>query len=280
MDNITKLLFFDIDGTLAYAGSPPLPSTLDALTKARKNGCKIFLSTGRPDRLIPPAIEALKPDGGIYSAGAKIIYDGTSLYDRPMTNEEMNDIISILDQYKLPYCLEAAYASYEKGMDILDNQEDSAFLNSELRRLIDMRTSFISGSRPVSAYVDDPVYKITFMSPDMDTILSVKEALGDQVTFVWFPMPRNELNILNGEISLKGIDKGVALLKICDHLGLTKDDCIAFGDSMNDAAMLKTAGIGVAMGNADAATKAVADRVCEDCDQDGIAKELTRLGLV
>ena len=54
---------------------------------------------------------------------------------------------------------------------------------------------------------------------------------------------------------------------------------MAFGDSMNDAEMLLAAGIGVAMGNAEQRVKDLADQVCESCDEDGVAKELERMGL-
>ncbi|MBR4762613.1 MAG: HAD hydrolase family protein, partial [Lachnospiraceae bacterium] len=56
-------------------------------------------------------------------------------------------------------------------------------------------------------------------------------------------------------------------------------DTIAFGDSMNDMAMIRTAGLSVAMGNSEQRIKDAADIVCESCADNGIAKELTRLGL-
>jgi hydroxymethylpyrimidine pyrophosphatase-like HAD family hydrolase len=49
---------------------------------------------------------------------------------------------------------------------------------------------------------------------------------------------------------------------------------------MNDAEMLLAAGIGVAMGNAEPEVKKLSDRVCESVEEDGIARELERLGLV
>ena len=61
---------------------------------------------------------------------------------------------------------------------------------------------------------------------------------------------------------------------------MTTADCIAFGDSMNDSEMLQTAGIGVAMGNASDAVKALADLVCDCCECDGIAKALKQLDLI
>lgn len=48
---------------------------------------------------------------------------------------------------------------------------------------------------------------------------------------------------------------------------------------MNDAEMLQTADVGVAMGNASEQVKALADMVCDRCECDGIAKALKALNL-
>ena len=64
------------------------------------------------------------------------------------------------------------------------------------------------------------------------------------------------------------------------HLGLTREQCIAFGDGGNDVTMLEYAGIGVAMGNACEEAKATADYVTDDIMKDGLAKALEHFGLI
>ena len=49
---------------------------------------------------------------------------------------------------------------------------------------------------------------------------------------------------------------------------------MAFGDGGNDIAMLKHAGVGVAMGNASDEVKGYADMITDSVDDDGIAKIL------
>ena len=66
---------------------------------------------------------------------------------------------------------------------------------------------------------------------------------------------------------------------ICRHFGAALKDAIAFGDSMNDAAMLECAGLSVAMGNACDELKAMADIICEDVAHDGVYQAFCRLGL-
>ena len=79
------------------------------------------------------------------------------------------------------------------------------------------------------------------------------------------------------EVMPKGISKGTGIKKICDDMGIGTDEVIAFGDSFNDIPMIKTAGMGVAMGNAEDELKAAADMVTADCDHDGIAEALEKL---
>jgi len=53
-----------------------------------------------------------------------------------------------------------------------------------------------------------------------------------------------------------------------------------FGDSMNDYQMIMQAGCGVVMGNGDDKLKEAADRICERVEEDGVLRELGRMGLI
>ena len=64
------------------------------------------------------------------------------------------------------------------------------------------------------------------------------------------------------------------------HLGLTREQAVAFGDGGNDVTMLAYAGLGVAMGNACAEAKAAADYVTDDVTKDGLAKALKHFKLI
>ena len=74
------------------------------------------------------------------------------------------------------------------------------------------------------------------------------------------------------EIITKGINKGLAISWLCDRYGIPIEDTIAIGDSENDIAMIKTAGLGVAMGNAMPLVKQSADYIADTNDNDGVAK--------
>jgi Cof subfamily protein (haloacid dehalogenase superfamily) len=76
------------------------------------------------------------------------------------------------------------------------------------------------------------------------------------------------------EFTAKNVDKAKAIDTAFTKLGYTADEMIAFGDAENDISMLEYAGIGVAMGNATEAVKAIADEITLSNDEDGIAESL------
>ena len=61
--------------------------------------------------------------------------------------------------------------------------------------------------------------------------------------------------------------------------GISLEETAAVGDSMNDYQMIEMAEVGVAMGNADEKVKKIADRVCESVEEDGVIRELERMGI-
>ena len=81
----------------------------------------------------------------------------------------------------------------------------------------------------------------------------------------------------NGEIIPKWISKGKAAALVCRYFGADLKDAVAFGDSMNDAAVLELAGVAVAMGNASREVKEAADFVTGSNEEEGAAKAILRL---
>ena len=75
----------------------------------------------------------------------------------------------------------------------------------------------------------------------------------------------------NIEVNAAGVNKALAIRTVCSRLGLNMDQVMAVGDSLNDIAMIKEAGIGVAMGNAQETVKEAADWTTLSNDEDGVA---------
>jgi hypothetical protein len=81
------------------------------------------------------------------------------------------------------------------------------------------------------------------------------------------------------EVNPLGADKGSALKMLAADLGIPRERVMAIGDQGNDATMIEWAGLGVAMGNANEVTQAVADWIAPHIDEDGAAVAIERFVL-
>ncbi|MDD7641745.1 MAG: HAD-IIB family hydrolase, partial [bacterium] len=82
------------------------------------------------------------------------------------------------------------------------------------------------------------------------------------------------------EVVPEGISKQTGINFLMDHLGVDLADTIAVGDETNDIEMIKAAGVGVAVSNANPAAKEAADYVTVSSnDEDAIAEVIERFVL-
>ena len=76
----------------------------------------------------------------------------------------------------------------------------------------------------------------------------------------------------NLEINPAGVSKAAGLMEVCRLVGCSLAETVAVGDSLNDLAAIRAAGLGVALGNAQEAVKAAADAVTGTNEEDGVAQ--------
>ena len=81
----------------------------------------------------------------------------------------------------------------------------------------------------------------------------------------------------NLEVNMPAATKGSGLMQLAQILGLERGQVMAFGDGGNDVPMLRSAGVGVAMGNACDEAKAAAACVGPTNNEDGVAQVLEAL---
>jgi len=97
---------------------------------------------------------------------------------------------------------------------------------------------------------------------------ALREKIPSEFTDV-FSVVRSDANFL--EFIPDHCTKGSALCDLCKALGYEIENAIAFGDAENDLAMIKSAGLGVAMANGYQMVKDAADVVTLTNDEDGVA---------
>ena len=120
--------------------------------------------------------------------------------------------------------------------------------------------------------------KIVVVDPGLHDNLELfrKEALNElgNVLDLYFSAP----DYL--EVVVKGVNKGKALIEICDFLDFSVEDTVAVGDEENDIPMIIEAEVGCAVANATDEVKKVADFItANDCDHDGIIEVIEKFVL-
>lgn len=273
-----KLIFLDIDGTLVAALSSPAPRVRQAVRQARAQGHLVFLCTGRNLPIIGSDILEIGFDGIVASAGSYVSAGGQVLFDSLLPEALVQECLTVFHRHGMFCRIETPEGIYtDPQMEALLR---SAFPDPRNSELIRMQKELESGLtiRKYEMYPRQGAYKLCFTSTSLDAVQSAKAFLDDRFEFIVHPYG-GSTSCFNGEIIPRGIDKGRGMELICRHFGAALKDAIAFGDSMNDAAMLECAGLSVAMGNACDELKAMADIICEDVAHDGVYQAFCRLGL-
>lgn len=263
-----KIIFLDIDGTLTEPGcNEPPASAMQAIRRTQEKGNLVFLCTGRNYDMLSPLLP-YGFDGVIASSGAYIRCGEEVIYDCPMTDKEQETVMKLLEEngiFRTVECLDGSYT--DEGFKEFLKKNAGVNGNSELlrwRRQIEKSLNI----RPMSEYGGQPIYKIVMMVLSEEQLSEPRRVLGDKFDFCIQEHDRS--GFVNGELIKKDYNKGTALKKVCAYYGISVEDSIAYGDSMNDLEMMAAAGLSVCMENGSGKLKELADDICPSVQDDGI----------
>lgn len=162
-------------------------------------------------------------------------------------------------------------AGRSRGADAAAADDRAAQRERDARMLVERLTH--RGPPPMRG-----IAKATFLGTDPGTFATVRDGLGDRFHVVTGTIPY--LGESGGEVSLRGMDKGSAIVRMTAALGLPMSASIAIGDSMNDLEMLERAGLGIAMGGSPPDVVARADEVTSSVHDDGVWRAFVKHGLI
>lgn len=262
-----KMIVLDLDGTLTNSQKVITEKTKTALLKAQENGVRVVLASGRPTYGIMPLAKELRlaEYGGFVLSfnGAKVIdiRHNQIIFEKALPSSQIHKIFELGKEHHI------TVLTYENEAIITENpndqyvQKESAINKMPIREVVNLRD-----------YVYFPLVKC-LMVGDGDHLAKVepivREELGEE-----FNVYRSEPYFL--EVMPENIDKAYSLSKLLEHLNLTREEMVCCGDGFNDVSMIKYAGLGVAMENANEKVKEVADYITASNDNDGIAEVLER----
>jgi Cof subfamily protein (haloacid dehalogenase superfamily) len=266
---LPALIATDVDGTLLDDDERITARTRAAVHAAVDSGAHFVLATGRPPRWVAPVVDALGLAPMAVCANGAVVYDPST--DRILSARTLApELLAELAEMALRVIPGAGLAVERVGRTAHDAATpqfvsspgyEHAWLNPDNTEV------------SIEDLLSAPAVKLLIRksgarSADMAAALAKHVGLEGDLTY----------STNNGlvEVVPLGISKATGVEEVARPLGITAEDVVAFGDMPNDVPMLRWAGLGVAMGNADPAAMEAADEVTAPNTDDGLARVLER----
>ena len=259
-----SLIATDLDGTLLRADDTLSERSLAALARAGRAGARHLVVTGRPAPRVRPLLDDLGCTGlAVCGQGAQVYDAGTArllwsvTLDRELAETALGKIEAEVGQ---------VYAAVDQdGVDGLTLIEPGYLMPHPTLPALRVGRRDDLWCAPISKVL---LRHHTLSDDELAT--TARSVVGSLAT-VTMSGP--------GTVELQpcGVTKATGLALAADHLGLSPEQAVAFGDMPNDIPMFDWASYGVAMANAHPELKTVADEITLSNEDDGIAVVLERL---
>ncbi|WP_226396260.1 Cof-type HAD-IIB family hydrolase [Haemophilus sp. Marseille-Q0026] len=234
-----KAIISDLDGTLLNAEHKIGDFTIETLSQLAKKGIDIYIATGRSLPDVKHIIRKVNVDEAmlVTSNGARANF----LSGECVLNHHLPEELAV----------ELMQVEFDSSRICLNTyQGDEWFINIDLESLRKFHkdSGFTYQVVDFKHHYGKQTEKVFFIGKELADLLPIEQKIraqyGDQVYMV-YSTPQC-LEVMN-----KGVSKANALEELTERRGYTLKDCLVFGDGMNDFEMLKQAGKGCVMGNAD-----------------------------
>jgi 5-amino-6-(5-phospho-D-ribitylamino)uracil phosphatase len=266
-----RMVAIDLDGTLLRNDGTMSHRTRQALQAAVRQGIKVVICTGRRFRTTLPIVAELQLAVPVIVHGGQLIKDAGSyetLHHNYLSSDLCLAIIKFLKAHGVPPIVYVDL--FAQGIDIyLDNERDGH----------PFHLKYLERNRPNCHFVGDVTQALCPQTIHVGALADrhslelldarIAPAFGASVRHLVLNNTNEEGAFL--EIMSPNSSKWLALSRLIEMEGLTSAHVICIGDELNDLEMVKHAGLGVAMGNAVPAVKAVAQYVTRTNEEDGVA---------
>lgn len=260
-----RAIFLDLDGTLNNDEKQITPRTKAALMAAQGRGIRLVLASARPGPGLYRERDALEMEkyGGVLMSynGGRIVEAATGklLFETAMEQETARSVLRFFKTLPVTPILDDGkefFVTDAGGYKVAYECKNNGMLCREVEDL--------------SEYLCFSPVKI-LMSVLPEQLHEVQRTIAAQLPPSLSVVQTAPFYL---EVIPSAIHKGQGLLDTCKALGIAPGQSVAFGDAENDIPMLRSAGVGVAMGNAGQLVKEAADTVTGTNNEDGIAQWL------
>ncbi|MBA4601141.1 Cof-type HAD-IIB family hydrolase [Thermoactinomyces mirandus] len=234
-----RLISLDIDGTILNEKGEISGANRQAIAEARKKGIDVVLSTGRSIFTCSPITESLQLDSYLVTLNGGEVWDGSG----NLVERYGLEVTCIQNLWELAKKYRAQFWGVTTEKVWSNEFPADIFAHQWLKFGFDIE--------------DDLIRKKVIEELSQDPRLEISNS-----------------SLTNIEVNAAGVNKAKGVANVCRRLGISMDEVMAIGDSLNDVAMIQQAGCGVAMGNAQDMVKEVADWVTGTNREDGVARAI------
>lgn len=248
-DQMIKMAFFDIDGTLIEMGRKQMTvRTEEALLRLKERGVRLCIATGRPLKEVPH-FERVQFDAFLTFNGSYCCNAHEAIYANPILPEDVEQVLANAAERKRYVALATIE---EMGANGRDTVLEDYFAHAD---------QVIRVAEDFDRLRQQDVYQMMIAcSPEEYPAFTAHTR---NVTMTSWSKKAADVIPANG-------GKGMAVEKLLAYYGVAPEEAIAFGDGRNDIELLCAVGLGVAMGNAAEEVKRRAKAVCLPVSEDGI----------
>lgn len=256
-----KALFLDVDGTLvSFQTHVVSDSAREALLRAHARGVKLYIATGRAAGDLEP-LSGIPYDGVVALNGARCVAaDGRVVRSALIPQADFERSLALARRFDFPVALE------------LDEGVFVDRVTPQVEQLAQMV------AHPVPEVAD---LKALFARGDCCQLCFYFDRQTERAVMPHLPgLAASRWCDLFADINVRGVDKAMGMRAFLADEGFASSEAMAFGDGGNDVAMLRAAGIGVAMGNACDEAREAANYLTASVDDDGLRKALEHFGVI
>jgi 5-amino-6-(5-phospho-D-ribitylamino)uracil phosphatase len=239
-----KLIALDMDGTLLNSKGEIPEENRAAVREAKERGIEVILSTGRSRLTAGDHADSLELNSYLITVNGSEIFgpDGESISRAPVDSRVMEWMWNLSQSHKTNFWATSCEQVWNNEMP--ENIHEHEWLKF--------------GFDISDDNIRELIHKELQSKGDLEITNS---------------------SLTNIEVNALGINKAIGIQKVTELLGISMENVMAMGDSLNDIAMIEESGWGVAMGNAQDIVKETADAVTGTNDEAGVAQAIRKWAL-
>lgn len=231
--------------------------------RMRARGVRFVVATGNQCYQVQGIFGPYVRRMGIVSANGSYVLDGTEeVFCARAEDEAVAQMIRACHQMpEVPFAMLGARATYVERGTSQEFFDDMATYN--------WRQAWVDDF----AQVDDRVFMFSSVVAEEEAPTQIER---------FRSLLRGAMDVVGSgegyfDVVCPGVSKATGLMHLLRRWGVWPEECVAFGDSENDVAMLNLVGCGYAMDGAPSVVREAADRIAPPCAEDGVLQVLDEL---